>query len=402
MKKSVVRFAAVLFALLFMAGCAAQGPVKSPAPFQPVKIDADRYEAKVDSFLVIFDGSSSMDERSGGMKKFATATEFVKRMNRTLPELGQIAGFRSLGHDKSVSVRHTELFGKMTGYSTAAMNDALGKVHTPGGTSPLQEALASARSDFEFVQGQKAVIIVSDGEEPYMMQADAVEQAKNLKAAYGSELCIYPIHVGDSEAGKQMMGKLADIGECGFSADAAALMSGKKMADFVKTVFLKEKPEPEPKPVVKEEKKEVVKKPERKDTDRDGVYDDEDECPNTPLGADVNFKGCWTVAGVLFDTNKATLKPESHETIGNIYRILGKNPGLSIILKGHTDSRGAAAYNMDLSLRRARSVQSYLVEKGISPDRIDVKGLGEADPVADNDTKSGRAKNRRVEIEPVY
>jgi OOP family OmpA-OmpF porin len=407
MKKSIVRCAAVLFFLVFMAGCAAQGPVKSSAPFQPKKIDADRYETKVDSFLVIFDGSSSMADRSGGKKKFTTATEFVERMNKTLPEMDQIAGFRSFGHDKSVSVRHTELFGKMTGYSTAAMSDALGKVHTTGGTSPLQKAFAEARSDFEFVQGQKAVIIVSDGEEPYMMQAEAVEQAKNLKAAYGSGLCIYPIHVGDSESGKEMMNQLAKIGECGFAADAAGLMSGEKMADFVKTVFLKEKPkpEPEPEPAVKEKKekkKEVAKKPVRKDSDQDGVYDDEDECPNTPLGADVNFKGCWTIAGVLFDTNKANLKPEAHETLENIYSILWKNPGLSVILKGHTDSRGSAGYNMDLSLQRARSVQGYLVEKGISPDRIDVKGVGETAPVADNDTKTGRAKNRRVEIEPVY
>ena len=377
MKNSMFRYAAVLFALLFMAGCAAQGPVKSPAPFQPVKIDADRYEAKVDSFLVIFDGSSSMAERSGGMKKFTTAAEFVKRMNRTLPELGQTAGFRSFGHDKSVSIWNTELFGKMTGYSTSAMNDALGKVHTPGGTSPLQEALAEARSDFEFIQGQKAVLIVSDGEEPYMMHANAMEQAENLKNAYGSEICIYSIHVGDSESGNKMMNQLAEIGECGFSADAAALMSGGKMADFVKTVFLKEKPEPksEPKPVVKEKKKEVVKKPVRKDTDQDGVYDDEDECPNTPLGANVNFKGCWTLAGVLFDFNKATLKDESHGMLDNVYNILGKNPGLSIILKGHTDSKGSAEYNMDLSLRRARSVQSYLQDKGISSDRIDVRGM---------------------------
>ena len=403
MKKTMFKLAAALFVMVFMAGCAAQGPVKSPAPFQPVKIDADRYEAKVDSFLVIFDGSSSMAERSGGMKKFDAATEFVKRMNQTLPELGQIAGFRSFGHDKSVSVRHTELFGKMTEYSTAAMSDALGKVHTPGGTSPLQKAIHEARSDFEFVQGQKAVIIVSDGEEPYMMHEKSVKQAKNLKAAYGSDLCIYSIHVGDSGSGKDMMSKLADIGGCGFSADAENLMSKNKMADFVKTVFLKEKPKPEPAvKEKKEKKKEVAKQPVRKDSDGDGVYDDEDACPNTPLGADVNFKGCWRLEGVLFDFDKAVIKPQFTELLDNVSNILGKNPGLSVLLKGHTDSIGSAEYNKDLSLRRARSVQSYLVDKGISSERIDVKGFGESQPVADNDSKSGRAKNRRVEIEPLY
>lgn len=405
MRVSILRYAGVLFLLLLMTGCVARGPAKSTQPFQPVKIDAERYESKVDAFLVIFDGSSSMGERSGGMEKFATATEFVKRMNQTLPELGQTAGFRSFGHDKSVSKWNTELFSGMEDYSTAGLAGGLDKVHTTGGTSPIHKALEEAGSDFEGISGEKAVIIVSDGEEPYMMHDNALAQAQALKESHGSSICVYTIHVGDSQPGKDVMARLAESGKCGFSADAENLMSGEKMADFVKTVFLSEKSEPEPEPekspVVKKEK-EPVKKPERKDSDQDGVYDDKDKCPGTPLGAEVNFRGCWTIAGYLFDFDKAAIKPKARDRLDNIYNILTKNPDLTIILKGHTDSTGPEAYNKDLSLKRAQAVQKVLVDRGISADRIGVRGLGENEPLASNSTESGRALNRRVEIEPIY
>ena len=73
----------------------------------------------------------------------------------------------------------------------------------------------------------------------------------------------------------------------------------------------------------------------------------------------------------------------------------------AMITVGHTDSIGSAEYNQKLSLRRAEAVKSYLVSKGVAASRIFVEGKGEAQPVADNKTKEGRAKNRRVEIEVV-
>ncbi|PZO31710.1 MAG: flagellar motor protein MotB, partial [Betaproteobacteria bacterium] len=71
----------------------------------------------------------------------------------------------------------------------------------------------------------------------------------------------------------------------------------------------------------------------------------------------------------------------------------------SVIAIGHTDSIGSDAYNQKLSERRAQAVKDYMVSKGVAADRIQIKGMGESQPVADNKTKEGRAKNRRVEIE---
>jgi OOP family OmpA-OmpF porin len=73
-------------------------------------------------------------------------------------------------------------------------------------------------------------------------------------------------------------------------------------------------------------------------------------------------------------------------------------PDIRIAVHGHTDSRGSAAYNKDLSLRRARAVVKYLMDKGVSPSRLEAEGFGPSKPIASNDTDAGRATNRRVEF----
>ncbi len=406
--KVVIRVLVLCLSAVFLTGCAAKGPVQSIPSFDAVRIDPAGYDARVDGFLVIFDASSSMGETGAGVDKFGTAKAVVDRMNQTLPELGQMAGFRSFGHDPSVSSESTALFYPVGPYDTGCFSTALDKVSTPGGISPLHKALAQAVSDLKAVKGQKAVIIVSDGEEPYLLSTDAVTNAGCLKRAYGSDVCIYTVHVGGDSDGRALMKSLADKGGCGFAADAENLMTGKEMAGFVKKVFLVKKalPEPDPEPaapaVEKEEEEKIAEAPARKDSDQDGVFDDEDQCPGTPLGAEVNLKGCWSLAGVLFDYDKAVVRPDAYGMLDKVYHILVANPDMDIILKGHTDSRGSDDYNMDLSRRRAAAVQAYLIRKGIRPDRIETRGYGEAQPIASNESDDGRALNRRVEIEPVY
>ena len=106
-------------------------------------------------------------------------------------------------------------------------------------------------------------------------------------------------------------------------------------------------------------------------------------------------------ADAFFDFDKAVLKADGKAKLDDL---VGKVKGINlevIIAVGHTDSVGSDAYNQKLSVRRAESVKAYLVSKGIEKNRIYTEGKGEKQPVADNKTNEGRAKNRRVEIEVV-
>jgi OmpA-OmpF porin, OOP family len=105
-------------------------------------------------------------------------------------------------------------------------------------------------------------------------------------------------------------------------------------------------------------------------------------------------------ATALFDFDKYALKPAGEEAINGIDEEIksSKTKVIDINVVGYTDSIGTEEYNQELSVRRANAVKDYMVSEGIDPGIIDVKGMGEADPVASNATAAGRAENRRVEI----
>ena len=106
-------------------------------------------------------------------------------------------------------------------------------------------------------------------------------------------------------------------------------------------------------------------------------------------------------ADAFFDFDKAVLKPEGRAKLDDLVSKMGGINLEVIIAVGHTDSVGNDAYNQKLSVRRAEAVKSYLVGKGVERNRVYTEGKGEKQPVADNKTKEGQAKNRRVEIEVV-
>ncbi|WP_052294289.1 OmpA family protein [Desulfosudis oleivorans] len=159
-------------------------------------------------------------------------------------------------------------------------------------------------------------------------------------------------------------------------------------------VVEKPRPAPAPQPVVEAA-------PAIADDDRDGVPNDQDQCPGTPIGAKVNARGCWVIEGLNFERARADIMADSFAKLDEVVTVLKNNPELRLEVQGHTDSRGNPGFNQVLSEQRAGAVVRYFVSRGIAADRLVSKGFGPSQPIADNDTAEGRAENRRVELNPI-
>lgn len=154
------------------------------------------------------------------------------------------------------------------------------------------------------------------------------------------------------------------------------------------------------------------------DEDEDGVFDRRDRCPDTPANTPVSHNGCplpqYPVTekaavepevitlndqgSVMFAFDSAELTSSAHSQLQALMSKLNAPSVASVKVIGFTDSQGTDAYNQTLSERRASSVAEYLISQGLAPSKVTSQGRGERDPIADNDTESGRAQNRRVEL----
>jgi len=136
------------------------------------------------------------------------------------------------------------------------------------------------------------------------------------------------------------------------------------------------------------------------DTDKDGVNDEEDKCPKVAGPAD-NF-GCPVIGiksyEIVFKTGSAVLLAKGKPILDTVVAYLKRNPDVEVTIDGHTDNIGSDKVNNPLSVKRAEATKKYLVSKGVNGDRLTTAGFGSTQPVADNKTAEGRAKNRRIEI----
>jgi outer membrane protein OmpA-like peptidoglycan-associated protein/tetratricopeptide (TPR) repeat protein len=121
------------------------------------------------------------------------------------------------------------------------------------------------------------------------------------------------------------------------------------------------------------------------------------DIPLQPLQANATV----ILKNIFFDVNKYELKPESSTELDNIVKLLKENPSLRIQINGHTDNVGKPADNLKLSNNRSNAVIQYLINKGIASSRLSAKGWGETQPIADNSTEEGRARNRRTEMKVI-
>ncbi len=148
------------------------------------------------------------------------------------------------------------------------------------------------------------------------------------------------------------------------------------------------------------------------DRDEDLIRDEEDKCPDeagidenggcAPLSEETLLVFEQALQGIQFETAKAVIKPVSYSILDNVAKIMKDNPSYYLKIEGHTDSDGSDESNLDLSERRSDATLQYLTDKGIESERMKAFGYGETQPVASNETREGKARNRRVVFEVVF
>ncbi|MDQ1335506.1 MAG: hypothetical protein QG552_2456 [Thermodesulfobacteriota bacterium] len=395
MKKSYLKVFLFVAGALLLVSCAAPQavPTFTPQNLNPM-LQSGNYLQKVDNFVFIVDKSGTMGKPYKGELKLDIAKRLASRMNHTIPDLKMTGALRIFGRTALFDNELTKLFWGPAPYEKGALDAGLNKIGFSVGESPLNLALDATAQDFKSAQGDIAVIMFTDADKDVMVYDAVKKSAANLKTQYGNRICFYAVQIGVDVDGKKLLEQVVETGQCGFYATGDQIGTPEGMADFVTKVFLKKAPpKPAPAPVAQQG---VIL-----DSDGDGVPDNLDKCPGTPKGARVNKDGCWVIENVLFDFDKSNIKPQFHGLLDEVVAVFKQNPGLRTRIEGHTDNVGTAAYNKKLSLRRANSVMGYLVKKGIAKDRLTIEGFGFTRPVAPNDTKEGRALNRRVQLTPV-
>jgi len=186
----------------------------------------------------------------------------------------------------------------------------------------------------------------------------------------------------------------------GEKAQPAAPVIAAVAAPVVAAVMAEPKPEPkvEPKPV-------IAAAPAAKvcpiDSDKDGVFDPQDKCPDTPAGFKVDADGCPLKATLhlIFVTNGHGVDAAGTAKVNEFAKFLKDSPAYKATIVGHTDSTASDKYNQELSEKRAQMVKTMLIDQGIAANRLTASGEGEKMPIASNKTKQGRAENRRIEVE---
>lgn len=261
----------LLLAGMMLFGCAGQ-KVTETVDFN-AGFKSGEYVQRTDNFMIILDTSGSMAETYGGLDMTTYSKNIVRRIADKIPESMKLVGaLRTFGVGASYGSKDTDLVYWPVEYSKPKFDKALDKIKRVSGKSRLNLAIEAAGDDLKHLEGQTAVIILSDGKIEVETCAAAM---KEMKKRYGGNLCVHTIHIKSENADinqnavdREKLDRIAGIGECGISISSDTLDSDKSVADFVERVFLD------------------------KDADRDKIGDRLDKCPETPFGLAVDEDGC--------------------------------------------------------------------------------------------------------------
>ncbi|GAU09149.1 OmpA family protein [Desulfoplanes formicivorans] len=393
---------------------------------------------KIDNFIFLVDSSGSMgwEYKETGKTKIMLAKEILSQLNRHIPELGYVSSLETMAPLKT--------YAPPTVYDTSSYGQAIDMIPTDiltwgfiGNPTPLGKGLSAMDSIIGCMPGSKALILVTDGGHNQGKEPIMVAQA--LYEKHYPDLCIHVVSLAQTAQEHQLVNHMASLSSCSASITYEEMQNQAKRAAFIQKVFYDMATDSDHDGVIDTadhcpDTPMGVAVDDRGcpfDSDGDGVYDYMDKCPDTPEGVQVNASGCpldtdgdgvydymdacpQTPAdfavdargcplpikidlGIEFDHDKAIIKQKYHHKLEEVALYLKQHSGVTATIEGHTDNRGAAAYNQQLSLKRAQNVASYLTEQfGVDPSILKTRGYGEDRPIASNKTAEGRQKNRRV------
>jgi OOP family OmpA-OmpF porin len=407
--------ASAVLAASLLSGCATDSGVPPVgAALSSVDLNAGVSSGELipraESVLLVLDGSSSMSSTYNvpvfSASKFMAEKQIATLFSNTMPEIGIDGEVASFGFGECHGWKMTNVNMPMSPFSQSAMSEAIGAIPCSSGGTPMSTAMLAIEDDIRNAKGRVAMIMMSDG---LPTDSDPVAYAEALKAEFGDKLCIHTIWIGNNPSGQAVMSAVANASGCGVAVSGDQVADAGGMSGFIADAIFEKGH-----PVIDSDGDGVPDASDKcpgtprgvavdadgcpLDTDGDGVPDYKDRCPNTPKGAKVNSQGCWSVGHVNFDFDSADISANAYPELNNIVDILRANPNMQITLEGHTDSVGPESYNLGLSERRAKSVMNYLVRKGTTANRLSSAGFGETRPIEDNKSDSGRAANRRVDL----
>jgi OmpA-OmpF porin, OOP family len=355
-------------------------PVVKPVDVQPV-VPGSGESVVVDQSILIVDNSGSISRREQFPGEKALAQSLVAAMPAGKYDAGGIA-FGGVA-------REVHPLGD---FDRAGLASWAGDISYLSEGTPIHQVLAEAGASLEGKSDRAAITLVSDGKPTDVVGREVDEQlsldaAQGIAKAYQGKVCIHTVQVGSEPEGAAFLKKLSDATGCGSHRAASSLGTAAAIQGFQREVYLSRAP---------------VARAVDGDDDEDGVLNSKDQCPRTPKLARVDERGCWVIRDLHFDTNSSEIAASDQELlVSRAVAILKANPDLRTRIDGHTDSRGSDAYNQQLSERRAEAVRKFLVENGIDASRLEVRGFGETQPVAPNDTTENLRMNRRVEFTPL-
>jgi outer membrane protein OmpA-like peptidoglycan-associated protein len=358
------RAAVVLSLVTVGIGCASL-PDKQPIQTGPYALASDEWRV-TDHVILITDGSGTMWVNETFPDAKALTRSFVAAMpERDVASYGgseYTAGLIGFGGDERTTAP-SQPFDRSALSSTAARLEVMGDIAGTGGTTPYAAVLTETANMLQGKRGRAAVVIFSDGvpdDEPAALFA-----ARKLVESHPDGVCIYGVHTGLDEEGYEFLKKLASLSGCGSVQSASSIGSAYEVQQLARAVLVGPANRP------------------------------------PPVAAAGPCEGVMRLRGIEFAFDRSRIQDDSKPVLDVAADQLRRCPDIRVTISGYTDSTGPESYNANLSHRRAKAARDYLVESGISASRFEVEGRGESDPIASNETREGRAQNRRVELAPI-